>query len=68
MEALFCAVIFTLITLGISAIICIATTKRDQKTCFRHTKNARRSCGGADNMNDFVCNDCASCPYWTGKP
>jgi hypothetical protein len=36
-------------------------------TCYKRSKKRRGSCDGADNMNDFVCNDCSMCEYWGKK-
>lgn len=69
-------ILIVLIIIGImTGIICLGAGDYEYKIkvkpgCIRH-QDACRGCGGrcegADNMQDFVMNDCASCPYWHEK-
>lgn len=61
----------SLLVLIISMIIHIFILKRDQKDnepdCVRYLKHPHKKCEGKNNMNEFILNDCASCPFWRGK-
>lgn len=73
-------IVFAIATIGIvTGLIVAANADRSddgwayeyeikrEPECFKRSKTRRRSCNGADCINDFVCNDCASCPFWRGK-
>lgn len=60
----------SLLVLIISMIIHIVILKRDQNNepdCIRYLKHPHKKCEGKNNMNEFILNDCASCPFWRGK-
>lgn len=35
--------------------------------CFERSQETKIRCGGASDIENFVCNDCATCKYWAGK-